>query len=282
MEINFWELFKNTLPVLWNLWPVWLFVIGILVIKIMLEIVLPQEFEKLKTILRFRRGIQWRSDRDLLRWLRGMSPKEFEEYIASLFSKLGYKTEVTGGAYDEGIDVVAEKDGVKHYIQCKKFITQEVGVGAIRDFYGAIADHLAAGKGYFITTNKFTLEAERFAGDKPIELVDEFKLIKYIRLAEKETKTVVEKTNNCPQCNGDLIEKKGKFGEVINKIKFNEWEYLVIDWKPTDSGIKLQINHKITNPLTNKDKLMYSSKEYDESESDKVIDLFKKKVSQIK
>jgi len=120
--------------------------------------------------------------------LRGMKPDEFEEYIADLFSKLGYKTEVTGGAYDEGIDVIAEKDGIKHYVQCKKFITQEVGVGAVRDFYGAIADRLANGKGYFITTNKFTLEAERFAEDKPIELIDGFRLIEYIRLAEKEKK----------------------------------------------------------------------------------------------
>jgi len=62
----------------------------------------------------------------------------------------------------------------------------------VRDFYGALADHLANGKGYFITTNKFTLEAERFAEDKPIELIDGFKLIKYIRLAEKEA----EKHNN--------------------------------------------------------------------------------------
>jgi restriction system protein len=114
-----------------------------------------------------------------------MTPSEFEDYISDLFSKLGYKTEVVGGAYDEGIDVIAEKNGIKHYIQCKKFIIQQVGVSAIRDFYGAIADHLANSKGYFITTNKFTLEAERFAADKPIELIDGFKLIKYIRSVEK-------------------------------------------------------------------------------------------------
>ena len=45
-------------------------------------------------------------------------------------------------------------------------------VGDVRNFYGALADHLTNGKGYFITTNKFTLEAEKFADDKPIELID--------------------------------------------------------------------------------------------------------------
>ncbi len=128
---------------------------------------------------------QWHTDRELLRWLKGLKPWEFEKYIAELFTKLGYKTTISGGSYDGGIDVIAEKDGLKHYIQCKKYITSTVGVSEIRDFYGAIADHLAQAKGFFITTNNFTLEAEKFAEDKPIELVDGYKLIKYIRLSEK-------------------------------------------------------------------------------------------------
>jgi len=85
---------------------------------------------------------QWRTDRELLSWLRGLKPWEFERYIAELFTKLGYKTIVTGGSYDRGVDVVAEKDGLKHYIQCKKYITPVVRVNDLRDFYGAIADHL--------------------------------------------------------------------------------------------------------------------------------------------
>lgn len=144
---------------------------------------------------RFKHTKGFLSDRELLSKLRGMHPNEFEEYIADLFSKLGHKTKVTGGAYDKGVDVIAEKDGIKHYIQCKKYITSEIGVGAIRDFYGAIADHLAQAKGYFITTNKFTLEAERFAEDKPIELIDGYKLIKYIRLVEKSNQTKRSKIN---------------------------------------------------------------------------------------
>ncbi len=133
---------------------------------------------------------KWRIDRELLGWLRELKPWEFEGYIAELFTKLGYKTIVTGGGYDRGVDVVAEKDDLKHYIRCKKYITSVVGVNELRDFYGAIADHLAQAKGYFITTNRFTLEAERFAEDKPIELIDGYKLIKYIRMSEKSNQNV--------------------------------------------------------------------------------------------
>jgi len=135
---------------------------------------------------RFKHVQGFLSDRELLLKLRNMHPAEFEEYIADLFSRLGFKTEVTGGSYDKGVDVIAKKDGIEHYIQCKKFITSIVNVHDIRDFYGAVADHLAKGKGYFITTNKFTLEAEKFSEDKPIELIDGQKLIKYIRLAENK------------------------------------------------------------------------------------------------
>lgn len=172
---------------------------------------------------RFKMEGKWFSDRDLIQKLQGMKPWEFENYIADLFSKLGYKTEVTGGAYDEGVDVIAQKNGIKHYIQCKKFITQAVSVGAMRDFYGAIADHLANGKGYFITTNIFTLEAERFVEGKPIELIDGQKLIEYIRLAEKSKNKSDSKV--CPKCGGKLEEKVGKYGKFLGCSNYPKCQY---------------------------------------------------------
>jgi len=141
-----------------------------------------------------------------------MKPSEFEDYIADLFTCLGYKAEAVGKSHDGGVDVIVEKNGIKGYIQCKKFITSEVTVGDIRDFYGALADHLSNGKGYFITTNKFTLEAEKFAGDKPIELIDGYKLIRYIKMAKKDKEELKEKTKICPRCGGNLAQRNGKFG----------------------------------------------------------------------
>ncbi len=38
-----------------------------------------------------------------------MSPKDFEHYIADLFSRLDYKAYAVGGPNDGGIDVIAEK-----------------------------------------------------------------------------------------------------------------------------------------------------------------------------
>lgn len=175
----------------------------------------------------FKRGNQWRSDQDLIRWLRGMHPNEFEEYIVSLFQKLGYKTFRNGGPHDGGIDVVAEKEGVQHFIQCKKFVTSQVSVSAIRDFYGAMAGKASSGKGFFITTNKFSLDAEKFADDKPIELVDSFTLVKYIRIAEQNGFNPEPKKTerNCPKCGGRLLERTGKFGKFIGCSNFPECKH---------------------------------------------------------
>ena len=178
---------------------------------------------------KFKKGESWRSDRDLLTWLRGMKPSEFENYIADLFSRLGYKARAVGQSHDGGVDVIAEKDGITNYIQCKKFITSAVPVGAVRDFYGSLADHLANGQGYFITTNKFTLEARRFAEDKPIELIDGFGLIRYIRMAKKDEKPsavpVSQSPQVCPKCGGTLVERNGKFGSFYGCSNYPKCKY---------------------------------------------------------
>jgi restriction system protein len=175
----------------------------------------------------FKRGGNWLNDQDLLRSLRDMTPTQFEMYTATLFQKLGYKTFVSGGRGDGGIDVVAEKEGVQHFIQCKKFITSEVGVGAVRDFYGAMAGKMSGGKGFFITTNKFSLDAERFAEDKPIELVDSFRLIKYIRMAMGNgfDSTPTKNTKKCLQCAGQLVERTSKFGKFFGCENYPSCKY---------------------------------------------------------
>jgi restriction system protein len=166
-------------------------------------------------------GEKFRSGRELITWLQGLKPSEFEDYIAYLFKSLGYSVEVTGGAYDGGIDVIATKNGIKHYIQCKKFITQQVGVGAVRDFYGAMADKGANAKGFFITTNVFTLEAEKFAEGKPLELIDGARLIKYIEMA-KTGYVPVESKKFCPLCKSEMVKRKGKFGEFYGCSRYPE------------------------------------------------------------
>jgi HJR/Mrr/RecB family endonuclease len=166
-----------------SLWPLWTIVAVIVLLKLIFEYWLPNLVDNIRIKTRFKSGEKWRSDREILAGLRKMDPSEFEEYVAGLFSKLGYQTEVTGGSGDGGIDVIARKNGVENYIQCKKY-KNKVGPSMVRDFYGAMADHLAKGKGFLVTTGYFTPEDEMFAEDKPIELIDGNRLVEYIKLSQ--------------------------------------------------------------------------------------------------
>gem|GEM_PF-602703 len=177
---------------------------------------------------RFKMGEKWLSDDELIHVLREMEPGDFENYIADLFSKLGYKTEVTGGPGDGGVDIIAEKDGVRHYIQCKKYYRKhEVGEPEVREFLGAIVHLLTKGTGYFITTNIFTLPARQFAEGEPIELIDRYKLVDYIRQAEKKdfNDKTVKSDYICPRCKGTLIEKSGRYGKFLGCSNYPKCQY---------------------------------------------------------
>jgi restriction endonuclease Mrr len=149
-----------------------------------------------------------------------MPPAEFEDYIADLYNGLGYKTEVVGGSHGGGINIIAKKNNITHFIQCKKFITAKVTLPDIRDFYGALADHLFGTKGIFITTNVFTTEAEQFVKDKPIELIDSNKLVSLIKFNQKNKKAIAQGGLLCPKCNGRLLKRIGKHGSFLRCENF--------------------------------------------------------------
>jgi restriction system protein len=174
-------------------------------------------------LLKKKSKIRWFLNKKTIEEIRYLTPYQFEEYISQLFRNMGYKTKTVGGRSDGGIDVEAEKDGLVSYIQCKKYINRKVPVGAVRDFYGAIADKVDSGKGYFITTNVFTLEAERFAEDKPIELIDRFKLIEYIKSQDIETPKL--DYQKCPRCGGALVKREGKYGEFMGCSNYPKCKY---------------------------------------------------------
>lgn len=188
VDISNWSIVKITLITLWQmvigLWWVWLIAIVAMILPLMIE-KLKRLIEKIRTSRNFKKGEQIRSDAGLLNWIGKLSHKEFELYVAELFRKLGYKADVVGGAGDGGIDIILERDGKKSYVQCKQY-NSKVQVDKIRDFYGAIVSKFSNAKCYFVTNNYFTLPAEEFARDKPIELIDGQQLIKDIRIFEEK------------------------------------------------------------------------------------------------
>ncbi len=112
-----------------------------------------------------------------------MNGESFEEFVAEMFEMLGYEVEQVGGSGDEGADLrLRRKDGLIAVVQCKYHKQTVVGSPALQKFLGTI-HHTRSHKGFFVTTSTFTLAAEKFAAEHPIELVDGPKLVELVSSA---------------------------------------------------------------------------------------------------
>ena len=105
---------------------------------------------------------------DLLDRVRKATPAFFEKLIVELLLAMGYggTSEEAGRALgqsgDDGVDGVIDQDplGVDQiFVQAKRYAEgNNIGAGAIRDFYGALSLKKAH-KGIFVTTSAFSQPA---------------------------------------------------------------------------------------------------------------------------
>lgn len=117
---------------------------------------------------------------DLLDRVRQVTPAFFEDLIVSLLLAMGYggTSEDAGRALgrsgDDGVDGVIDQDplGVDQiYVQAKRYAEgNNVGSGAIRDFFGALSLKKAQ-KGIFVTTSAFSPSALQTAKDLGTRIV---------------------------------------------------------------------------------------------------------------
>lgn len=115
--------------------------------------------------------------------LGSLTPEGFEEFVAELFEALGYQVERTGGTGDEGVDLRLSLDGLRAVAQCKYHKSRSViGSPDLQKFLGTI-HHTQSHKGFFVTTRTFSLAAEKFVADHPIELIDGPRLVQLVEQA---------------------------------------------------------------------------------------------------
>jgi restriction system protein len=114
--------------------------------------------------------------------LASLSPEGFEEFVGELFEALGYEVETVGGSGDEGVDLRLRRgDGMLAIVQCK-YQKGVIGSPLLQKFLGTI-HHTRSQKGFFVTTSTFTLAAEKFSSEQPIELVDGPRLVEMVAQA---------------------------------------------------------------------------------------------------
>lgn len=135
------------------------------------------------------RQIEAALEQDLLDRVRAAPPDFFERLIVNMLLSMGYggstgnAGRALGRSGDDGVDGVIDQDALgldRVYIQAKRYATgNNIGAGAIRDFFGSLDRHKAA-KGLFVTTSTFSSSAKETAEflSKRIVLIDGDQLAK--------------------------------------------------------------------------------------------------------
>ena len=112
-----------------------------------------------------------------------MEGHDFEYYCADLLKKDGYcNVEVTQGSGDQGIDILAEKNGIKFGIQCKCY-SGNIGNSAVQQAFAGKTFyhcHIAA----VLTNRYFTSSAKQLAEQNQVLLWDRDELKRLVRNAE--------------------------------------------------------------------------------------------------
>jgi restriction system protein len=130
------------------------------------------------------RQIESALGQDLLDRVRNAPPEFFERLIVNLLLSMGYggaradkAGRILGRSGDDGVDGVIDQDALgldRVYIQAKRYAAgNNIGSGAIRDFFGSLDRHKAT-KGLFVTTSAFSVSAKETAEflSKRIVLID--------------------------------------------------------------------------------------------------------------
>jgi restriction system protein len=120
---------------------------------------------------------------ELLDRIRHAPPDFFERLIVNLLLSMGFGGSAAdagralGRSGDDGVDGVIDQDALgldRIYIQAKRYaVGNNIGSGAIRDFFGSLDRHKAT-KGLFVTTSGFSpsaIETAQFLS-KRIVLID--------------------------------------------------------------------------------------------------------------
>jgi restriction system protein len=124
--------------------------------------------------------LQARRAEHKLAQLESLTPEAFEEFVAEVFEALGYEVEQVGGSGDEGADLRVRRGSLLGVVQCKYHKKTVVGSPQLQKFLGTV-HHTRSHKGFFVTTSTFSLAAEKFVSDHPIELIDGPRLVELVR-----------------------------------------------------------------------------------------------------
>lgn len=119
---------------------------------------------------------------DELAYIDTMDGHAFEQFVADLLRKLGYEhVEVTPGSGDQGVDIIARKNGTRYAIQCKRY-SKKLGNKPVQEAYAGKAIY-GCSVAAVVTNNYFTEGAKEAARSTGVLLWDRDELKQMIRFS---------------------------------------------------------------------------------------------------
>ncbi len=159
---------------------------------------------------------------------------DFEKVVGEAFRKEGYtvRGNLRGGP-DGGVDLVLQKGSKRSLVQCKHWRSSSVGVTPVRELYGVMTARAADG-GFVVTSGSFTREAQAFAEQCAIELVDGGRLRDWMATMNRSSGAdpqrppessransgagECESTNPaCPHCGVGMVLRTARRGPLTGK-----------------------------------------------------------------
>lgn len=148
------------------------------------------KYSKIQSILEYHKGSNI-SEKEIMEWIL-LSKREFELAINEILAKMGYKSKTTRYVIDNGIDIIASKNGKTTIIECMHNLAHETEIEELlvlqgnKHYYNADKVIYAAFSGVFKNGEKF---AKGIGEDfEVLDLVDIIKLAKEHKIDIKNLK----------------------------------------------------------------------------------------------
>jgi hypothetical protein len=157
---------------------------------------------------------------DALRW------DQFELVVAETYRREDFIVEISAGLDAEGgTDLTLRRESETFLVQCSHWQAASIAEREVREFYGMMAA-TGAPQGIIATLGTFTREAQTFAAEKGIELLDRAALEKRIAEAARPDEDfcavgdwIDDFTSHarifdpeCPVCNRSMVIRQSRVG----------------------------------------------------------------------
>lgn len=121
-----------------------------------------------------------------------LSGVEFETFIANYFKYLGFKITITPTTGDNGVDIIAKRNGFSLGIQAKLYYKHNISNSAIQEVF--------SGKSYYkcdyamvVTNWTFSKPAQKLAKELKVAIIDREMLSNLLTIQRRKSKKILFK-----------------------------------------------------------------------------------------